>query len=61
MKEVETYRQFAADCIRMAQKVSVKDKEILVKIAEAWEQRAQEAERKARKYGNDPSEGSAKK
>ncbi|MBI3704173.1 MAG: hypothetical protein HY244_10115 [Rhizobiales bacterium] len=45
MHEAQTYRQFAADCARMAQKLNAEDKEILMKIAEAWELRAQEAER----------------
>lgn len=47
MHEANTYRQFAADCIRLAEKMSSpKDKESLLKIAEAWEERAQEAERR---------------
>jgi hypothetical protein len=45
MQEANIYRQYAAECARMAQKLSGEDKEILMKIAEAWELRAQEAER----------------
>lgn len=47
MQEAKTYRRYAADCIRMAEKLSdAKDKKILMEIAKAWELRAQEAERR---------------
>ena len=39
MQEARIYRQYAADCTRMAQKLTAQDK-----IADAWEQRAREAE-----------------
>lgn len=45
MQEANTYRRYSADCARMAQKLNAEDKEALMKIAEAWELRAQEAER----------------
>jgi hypothetical protein len=45
VKKAETYREYAADCIRMAQLMSAKDKEILLNMAQAWEDRAREAER----------------
>ncbi len=45
MQDAKTYRQYAAECIRMAQKLNAKDKEILLRMAGAWELRAQEAER----------------
>lgn len=51
MQEVETYRQYAADCKRLAHGMTAKDKEILLKIADAWEQRAKEAERRQQKPG----------
>jgi hypothetical protein len=42
----QKYRQFADDCLRMAEKLHAKDdKESLRKIAEAWVQRAIEAEK----------------
>lgn len=48
MQEAKTYRQYAADCIRMAQKLNAKDdKDILLRMAQAWELRAQEADRQA--------------
>jgi hypothetical protein len=46
MKNGKNYRQYAADCIRIAQTMSAGDKKILLEMAEAWERRAQEAERK---------------
>ena len=51
MLEAKTYRQYAADCIRIAEKMEPKDKQILLKIAEAWKMRAEEAER--REYKRD--------
>ncbi len=46
--ESEKYRRYAADCIRMAQTMPAKDKQILLEIAKAWEMRAREAELKER-------------
>jgi hypothetical protein len=49
MLEAKTYREYAADCIRIAEKMDAKDKKILLKIAEAWTMRADEAERRKNK------------
>jgi hypothetical protein len=49
MKDAKTYREYAADCIRMAKLMGSTDKDALLKMAKAWEERAQEAERQARK------------
>ena len=46
MLEAKTYRQYAADCMRIAEKMDSKDKQILLKIADAWNMRAEEAERR---------------
>jgi hypothetical protein len=46
MKDAKTYREYAAHCRRMAQLMSQKDKEALLKMAQAWEDRAKEAERR---------------
>ena len=46
MKSPKEYREYAADCRRIAQTMKGEDKEKLLKIAEAWEKTAQEAERK---------------
>lgn len=48
MKDAKTYREYAADCIRMAKLMGTKDKETLLKMAEAWEERAREADRQSK-------------
>jgi len=45
----QKYRQFAADCIRLAQTMASADKRTLLEIAVAWEKRAQEAERQEKR------------
>lgn len=49
MKDAKTYREYAVDCIRIAQSMDLKDREILLKMAKAWEDRAREAERNEKK------------
>jgi len=49
MQEATTYRQYAADCRRLAIGMSGKDQSTLLKMAEAWESRANEAERLEKK------------
>jgi hypothetical protein len=49
MLESEKYREYARDCIRLAEHMSAADKQTLLKIAEAWEMRAVEAEREEQK------------
>lgn len=34
--DIDKYRQYAAECRRLAEKSSAKDKAILLEIAEAW-------------------------
>ena len=36
MDETEKYRQYAAECRRLAEKAAAKDKVVLLEIAEAW-------------------------
>jgi hypothetical protein len=36
MDDAEKYRKYAADCRRLAEKSSAKDKSILLEIADAW-------------------------
>jgi hypothetical protein len=55
MLEAKTYRQYAADCVRIAEKMDAKDRRILMEIAEAWTMRAQEAERRTH-----PADGKAR-
>jgi hypothetical protein len=45
MKDASTYRDYAADCRRIAKTMTAKDKDVLLKMAEAWEERAREAEK----------------
>lgn len=49
MLESEKYLQFAKDCIRIAEKMDAKDRQILLDIAKAWGMRAHEAEKSERK------------
>ena len=49
MKDAKTYREYAADCIRIAQSMNAKDRKPLLKMAKAWEDRAREAERNEKK------------
>lgn len=51
MQDSEKFRRYARDCIRMAEKMKGEDRQTLLKIAEAWEMRAQDAEKKE-KSGN---------
>jgi hypothetical protein len=53
MKDVKTYREYAVDCIRIAQTMDAKDRETLLRMAEAWEDRAREAERNEKKAETD--------
>jgi hypothetical protein len=45
MTDLKMYRDYAADCIRIAQSMNVEDREILLKMAQAWERLVREAER----------------
>jgi len=51
MSESKTYREYAQDCVRIAEKMSGADKATLLKIAKAWDARAAEAEREAERRG----------
>jgi hypothetical protein len=46
LRESEKFRNYAAECIRIASQMSGKDRQALLEIADAWETRAQDAERK---------------
>ena len=45
MDDAEKYRQYAAECRRLAEKSSAKDKAVLLDIADAWIACAERAER----------------
>ena len=53
MWEADKYRQYAKDCIRLASTMTGADRQTLLKIAEAWEGRACDAEGKRLGSGND--------
>jgi hypothetical protein len=40
------FREYAAECVRLAQRASEKDRTVLMEIADAWITCAEEAERK---------------
>jgi hypothetical protein len=44
MEDTKTYRQYAADCRRIAATMKRKDAQVLLKMAEAWDSRADDAE-----------------
>jgi len=46
MDEAEKYRQYAAECQRLAEKSSAKDRAVLLEIADAWIGCAERAERR---------------
>jgi hypothetical protein len=54
MDGAEKYRQYAAECRRLAEKSSAKDKAVLLEIADAWIACAEAAERSA-SSGRKPS------
>lgn len=49
MLTANQYRQYAADCRRMAETMTGSDRETLLKMAQLWEERAQEAEQRGKK------------
>jgi hypothetical protein len=57
MSESEKYKQFAADCIRIAEKLEGEDRERLLKIADVWTERALEAETAGFNCDNNGGEG----
>jgi hypothetical protein len=46
MDNANKFRQYAAECHRLAQRAAEKDRQVLMEIAEAWTKCAEEAERK---------------
>ena len=46
MLDAKACREFARDCVRIAEKMNTGDRETLLRIAQAWEARALEAERR---------------
>lgn len=50
-ENVKKFRDYAAECRRLAQRASEKDRKVLMEIAEAWIICAEEAERAAKPGG----------
>jgi hypothetical protein len=48
MNDAEKFRQYAAECRRLARTAAAKDKAVLLEIANAWIACAEEADRKAK-------------
>jgi hypothetical protein len=46
MENAKKFREYAAECRRLAQRAPEKDRKVLLEIAEAWTACAEEAERK---------------
>lgn len=46
LRDSEKFRKYAADCLRIARQMNGKDRQALLEIADAWETRAQDAEKK---------------
>jgi hypothetical protein len=46
MDDAEKFREYAAECKRLAMKAAAQDKAVLLEIADAWITCADEAERK---------------
>jgi hypothetical protein len=46
------FRDYAEECVRLAQRASEKDRKVLMEIAEAWIVCAEEAERKEKSAAN---------
>ena len=64
MSESDKYKRFAADCIRIAEKLGGEDRERLLKIADVWTERALEAEttglNRVRNDEEGPGDGAAR-
>jgi hypothetical protein len=47
MDDSDKFREYAAECLRLAQKATAKDKAVLLEIAKAWIACAEEVESRA--------------
>ena len=53
LRESVKFRKYAADCIRIANQMSGKDRQALLEIADAWEARAQDSEKREKSLGTE--------
>jgi 3-methyladenine DNA glycosylase Mpg len=54
MKDTKTYRTYAEDCRRIAEKMTGNDKAALLRMAELWDKQADEAERRGQNNKDGP-------
>jgi len=59
MHDAKTYRQYAADCRRIAATMASDDKRILLRMAQVWDERAEEATRRAKPDGKGAEEATS--
>jgi hypothetical protein len=48
MQDERKYREYALECRRLAEKMSSQDKDVMLKIAEAWDRQAEIAAQRLR-------------
>ena len=58
-RNAQNFRDYAAECRRLAQRAADKDRKVLMEIAEAWLACAEDAERKE-KSGAGANDGAAR-
>jgi hypothetical protein len=51
MRDTKTYRTYADDCRRIAEKMTGNDKAALLRMADLWDKQADKAERQSNKDG----------
>ena len=52
MQDAEIYRQYSAECRRIAGTMITKDKDTLLRMAKLWDDRAAAAEQADKRQGN---------
>jgi hypothetical protein len=59
MHDAKTYRQYAAECRRIAATMASDDKQILLRMAQVWDERAAEATKRAKPDGHGTGEATS--
>jgi hypothetical protein len=55
MQDAKTYRTYAKDCRRIAERMNTKDKAALIQMAELWDKHAEDAERQEKNNARGPT------
>jgi hypothetical protein len=55
MQDANTYRTYAKDCLRIAERMNTKDKAALIQMAELWDKLAEDAERQEKNNAGGPA------